>query len=247
MSGPIEILCVDGIKDEDIYITPFIQYYLPINYPECFTVNLIWPDKNNTYTNPDYFLVEPKIAIEVKRVYESGRPHINKAWEQTCSRLRKEFLKRNISGTYVAQISHYLNIPPGRGMEKLVMDKIAKDILDGKIEKMDDNGSKISFFSNGCFSGITRETIEESLKRSIEPLLKTANKQLGSYRENETFKRLLLLVNYHKTMPGNVQNHYETVIQNTQKVKYSNIDEIWIQYGPDEKVTHSLVFSRESR
>jgi len=56
-------------KREDKYIKPLVEFYLSSYFPKIKKVDIDCPDKNNQYKAPDYFLVQPKIAIEIKEVH----------------------------------------------------------------------------------------------------------------------------------------------------------------------------------
>jgi hypothetical protein len=102
------------------------------------------------------------------------------------------------------------------------------------------------FHSSGFSSAESGASIEAGLTKSLLPLVKTANEQLKNYSPDLTYRKILLLIQFYKWLPVRkdygIKDHYESVILNIMKDKGYNIDEIWIQKGPDEKVEHDLVY-----
>ena len=57
-------------KKEDKNIISFAEFYLPFCYAGLKKVDVDCPDKNKQKKAPDYFLVQPNIAVEIKEVHE---------------------------------------------------------------------------------------------------------------------------------------------------------------------------------
>jgi hypothetical protein len=57
-------------KDENEFIKPFTDFYISTHYPQIKRVDFEYPVSDKQHKQPDYFLVQPKILVEVKRVYD---------------------------------------------------------------------------------------------------------------------------------------------------------------------------------
>ena len=130
-------------KKENRYIKPFVEFYLSTYFPKIKKVDIGCPDKNNQQKAPDYFLVQPKIAVEIKGVYEREELEESIATAQNRERLQKA-LDKLIKKEKFLKNACFLNYPwrlkVKRGKEEIVARKIIKGVKqnqkDFKIEEV---------------------------------------------------------------------------------------------------------------
>lgn len=252
----INILCKQQKKEEK-YIKPFVEFYLSSYFPQIKEVDIDCPDKNNQQKAPDYFLIQPKIAVEIKEVHEKGELEQSMSRAYNKERLQKE-LDKSVKKLNFPKGIHLLNYPwhlkIKTGQEKIVTKRI--------INAIRNNQKTISIEGVGDFEVITKSEGKKNrivLAASMEPVrsinpagtiyqnigpkITTANKQLGTLTAN---RKILLLVN--KYIWGDRTNNFIEALTYSYKdlLSYENIEEIWLQReGRDRQFSHKLLYSKD--
>jgi hypothetical protein len=243
-------------KKENKNIKPFIEFYLPAYFPNIKDVDIDCPDKNNQQKAPDYFLEQPKIAVEIKEVHERGELEQSMSRVYSAKRLQKELDKRAKDlkfpkSVYFLSYPWYLKIK--RGQEK----KIAETIINA----IGNNQKNIFIEGIGDFEVISKSEGKESkivlatsmgpvrsinpagtIHQNIGPKIEKANKQLGAIKAN---KKILLLVN--KYIFGYRISEFIEALSYSYKelLTYKNIDEIWLQLeSATGRFSHILIYER---
>jgi hypothetical protein len=252
----INIICKQS-KKEDKYIKPFAEFYLSCYFPKIKEVDINCPDENNQQKAPDYFLAEPKIAVEIKGVHERKEIEKDTATSHNLKRLQStldEFMQKENYLNYV----YYLNYPwmfkVRKGKEKSVAEEIIREIKEGK--------QKIFIKDVGAFEIVSKSESKEgkiilaasiaqvrsinpagTIHQNIAPKITTANQQLGTL---DAKKRILLLVN--KYFFGDRINDFIEALTYSYKdlLNYKNIEEIWLQIEKaNSKFHHELLYTRD--
>jgi len=254
----INIICGKP-KREDKYIKPFAKFYLSLHFPNIKEVNIDCPDKNNRQRAPDYFLIQPKIAVEIKEVHDEKETKKLNTINESVKRLREALNELNAKGqslnaTYLLQYPENLKIR--KDMERDVAQKI--------IDAIKNNQSNFHINNVGNFKIVDKivgienkktgvilinpivvkwinsaETIHNNIKHRINK----SNEQLGNVKAN---KKILLLVN--KYLFGDSITEFIEAISYSYKnlLNYKNIDEIWLQVeSADNQFHHWLLYEKD--
>ncbi len=253
----IKIICYQQ-KKEDRYIIPFTKfyflYYAPVKLKE---VNIDCPDKSNKQKMPDYFLEEPKIAVEIKEVHEREELEQSIATVHNRERLQRALDKlikkeKSFKGVYLLEYPWRLKIE--RGNEETIAKRIINAIKQNqKIFEIEEAGQfEVIGISKEKPSRIVLAASMSSV-RSINPAgtiyqniaskIKTANAQLEQIKAN---RKILLLVN--KYIFGNRTIDFIEALTYfyNDLLNYQNIDEIWLQRETKEgKFYHEILYDRD--
>lgn len=242
-------------KDENEFIKPFTDFYISTHYPQIKRVDFEYPVSDKQHKQPDYFLVQPKILVEVKRVYDREKLEEYKKLNYNINRLKRELKSRNLSSL---DGSYLVYVPLGLK----VITKIVPIVIDGIINAISNNQKNVYIDGVGNFK--IHKFIEErpsvdfcwlsppelidspgTIKQNIVNNLKNANKQLGSYIVEGINKKILLLVN--KYIFGNDISDFIEALSYSYNdlLKYQNIDEIWLQIKTWDKPCHILLYTRD--
>jgi len=241
-------------KEENVFIQPFITEYWAKYFPETNEVKVSCPEETSKKKTPDYFIFEPKVLVEVKRVYDNEEIVELAHYSKQINRL-KEALKprlKEVKGLYIVSIPEKLSIKKGK--EKDIIDKILEAIknnqefLDipkiGKFEisKLVNEDNNVGFIRGPV---VKYPNPPETIKQNTASKIKTANIQLGSFSEDKVNKKILLLVN--KYGLGDVNDMIEALsFSYRELLEYNNIDEIWLQYETiDKQFLHTLLYTRD--
>lgn len=252
----INFLCKQS-KKEDKYIKPFVEFYLSSYFPKIKKVSIDCPDKNNQQKAPDYFLIQPKIAVEIKEVHEREEIERMAATGYNVRRLQKaldELVQREkfLAGVYY--LDYPWNLKVKRGEEKIVAEKIIVAIRNNQREFSIDRIGDFKIISksenkeNKIILGASMGPVRwinpaGTIHQNIGPKIATANKQLGA---KDADKRILLLVN--KYIFGDRITEFIEAFTYSYKdlLGYKNIDEIWIQIeSASNQFSHSLLYKRD--
>lgn len=231
---------------EKQYLEPFLEYYLPIFCQNDQKISIECPDEDSSSRQPDFFLPDPNIAIELKGLHDEG---ITRLWAD-CGRIKNR-LKRELGKLKLISLGNVfpIEIPIDfklkRGQESLV----AKQIFES-LNKGDDNLS-----INGCEFIFKREGKEielhfviptsvecpsppDHIRKRMEKSISEANEQLNIPKTIK--KRILLFVNNYDY--GGIEEYREALRDIFILLeKYQNIDEIWLQLGK----MHHILFSQK--
>ena len=248
-------------KKENKNIKPFVEFYLPAYFPNIKDVDIDCFDKNNQQKAPDYFLKQPKIAIEVKEVHDRVELEHSISMGYNAKRLQEELDKRTKDTKFPKGI-YYLNFPWGlkikTGREKIVAESI--------INAIRNNQKNISIEGVGYFEVTNKSEEKESkvildasmgpvelinragtIHQNIGPKITIANKQLGTLTAN---RKILLLVN--RYLYGDRPKYFIEALTYSYKnlLSYENIEEIWLQLqiesGDGQSFfSHELLYSRD--
>lgn len=250
----INIICKKP-KRENKYIKPFAEFYVSSYFPKIKEIEIDCPDKNNQTKQPDYFLIQPKILIEIKEVHERKELETSIAWIKNIDRLEKELDSRdlsNIHGSYLVYTPKMIRVK-NRDVSRIV-DEILEAILKNQLEveikevgkfKVDryfEKGNAVSFSPTPEARWINAP---ETINRNIKNKIKTANNQLGSFKNNRVNKNILLLIK--KYLYGaKISDFIEALTYSYNNLlKYKNIDEMWLQLETrDGKFLHTLIYTR---
>jgi len=252
----INFLCKQS-KKEDKYIKPFVEFYLSSYFPKIKKVNIDCPDKNNQQKAPDYFLIQPKIAVEIKEVHEREETERMAATGYNVKRLQKslnELTQQAKSLVGVYYLDYPWNLKIKRGKEKNVAEEI--------ISAIKNNQQEFSIDGIGSFKVISKSKNKEAkvilaasmgtvrwinpagtIHQNIEPKITTADRQLGTKKAN---KRVLLLVN--KYFFGDRITEFIEALTYSYKnlLKFENIDEIWLQIeSASGQFSHNFLYKRD--
>ncbi len=244
-------------KKENRNIKPFVVFYLSSYFPKIKEIDIDCPDKSNQQKAPDYFLVQPKIAIEIKEVHERKEVERMAATGYSVRRLQKaldELVRQEKSLPGVYYLDYPWNLKVKRGEEKIVAGKI--------ITAVKNNQQEFSINGIGDFKIISKSENKETkvilaatmgpvrwinpagtIHQNIGPKIATADKQLGA---KDADKRILLLVN--KYIFGDRITEFIEALTYSYKdlLSYKNIDEIWLQIeSASGQFSHSLLYKRD--
>ncbi|MBW2044709.1 MAG: hypothetical protein JRI96_07455 [Deltaproteobacteria bacterium] len=236
-----------GKIPESIFIEPFIEFYGSKYLQKFKRVDIEFPELSNIYREkvPDCFLVQPKILIEVKRIFHRQSIQSLAAWGSYVRRLEEEVKKRNlnkIKGSYL------LNTPSGFRIKPRKVSKVVSQIINAvvasqsevaienvgkfKIDKISDEGKKIYFAGLGGEGGFFNPA--QIIYENIREQVKSANQQLGFSKFGKVNKKILLLVNEYQ-LGYRIDNVVEALSFSYKDLfKFKNIDEIWLLYPPRE-------------
>jgi hypothetical protein len=220
-------------KEENFYLKPFLNFYFSLFSPSTEVIDVECLGENL----PDYFLIHPRILIEVKTINYREILEETTALAKNIERLRKELPKRDLSfltNWYSVEIPYTLRIKQGR--EKEIIDKLLKTIQENqptlaingyifKIKKFEGIGKAIDFVSHHG-GGLE---ISELLSKNIMHVIEKANKQFEAFKEKANKKILLIAEEYVFATDENSYLKALIPFYNQSKTKYVNIDEIWIQ------------------
>jgi len=244
-------------KKEEKYIKPFVEFYLPEHFPNIKDIDIDCPDKNNQQKAPDYFLLQPKIAVEIKEVHEREELEQSMSRAYNAKRLQEELDKRTKDskfprGVYFLSYPWHLKIKTGQ--EKQIAESIINAIRNnqerifiegiGDFEVINKSEGKESKIALAASMGPVRSINPAgTIHQNIGPKIATANKQLGALTAD---RKILLLVN--KYFFGDRTNDFIEALTYSYKdlLSYGNIDEIWIQFeSMDGQFFHELLYSRD--
>lgn len=244
-------------KEEHRYIEPFIRFYVSRYSPRTQRIDIECPDEVSQGKAPDYFLIQPKIGIEVKQVYERNQleritsvAHNFKRLQDALDTLAGE--DQELDGLYFLLCPWDLRIE--RGKEP----SIARDIINGlKQGRQEITVNSYTFRVIGTQKNEKGVILTgsvgpgewfspaETIVQNIKDKLAIADKQLGSLTGKAEI-RILLLVN--KYFFGHKTDHFIEALASLHQdlLRYHNIDEIWLQIEKaNGQFYHELVYRRE--
>lgn len=252
----INIIC-NQTKKENKYIKPFVEFYLSSYFPKIKKLDIDCPDKNNHQKAPDYFLNQPKIAVEIKEVHEREELKRSKSNVYSVKRLQKE-LDKCVKNSKFSKGLYSLNYPWNLKIKRGQEGKIAQSIINA-IRKNDKN---IFIKGIGNFKVISKPKEKKdkillfssmsptmlidpagTIHQNIGSKIKKANKQLEKIKAN---KKILLLAN--KYSDGEEINEFIEALSYSYKelLTCKNINEIWLQI---ERATgqfyHNLLYKND--
>lgn len=243
-------------KREDKNIRPFAQFYLSSYFPKIGKIDIDCPDKNNQHKYPDYFLVQPKILVEIKEVHEKEEVEIIAATGRNVKRLQEmldKLVQQETSLNTVYVLDYPWNLKVKRGEEECVAKKIIYAMRNNQKEFDIKNIGHFEVISTSeekrpkiilAASGWSGRSINPAgtIYQNIGPKIGTADRQLRSLKAN---RKILLLVN--KYFFGERTNYFIEALTYSYKdlLSYRNIDEIWLQLeSGDGQFFHELLYSR---
>jgi len=249
----IKIIC-QQYKKENEYIIPFTKFYLFYLNLKAKRVDIECPDKNSQQKAPDYFLIQPKIAVEVKEVWERKELEKLKSREYSSKRLQKALDKlikeETLKGVYLLEYPWQLKIK--RGEEEKIAKKIIETIKQNRKDFEIEGVGKFKVIGISeekknrivlAFSGSLIQSINPAgtIYQNIAPNIETANKQL---EEIEANKKILLLIN--KYPFGDTNDFIEALTYSYKDLlNYQNIDEIWLQRKTKTReFYHEILYDR---
>jgi hypothetical protein len=241
-------------KKENVFIQPFVKEYWTKYFSETNEVKISCPKETSKKKTPDYFIFEPKVLVEVKRVYDKEEivelAHYSKQINHLEEALKPRL--KEVKGFYIVFTPKKLSIKKGK--EKDIVDKILEAIKNNqksldipkigkfKISKFRNEGNYIDFTWDPVAKSVNPSEI---IKQNIASKINTANIQLGSFSKDKVEKKILLLVNRYPL--GDVNDMIEALSSSYRELLgYNNIDEIWIQYETmDKRFLHILLYTRD--
>lgn len=238
--------------EENIYIEPFIRFYIPQYFPSIKAIDIDYPDDNRIFQMPDYYLDQPKMVVEIKRVLEKADIERSASWYLNVKKLEKKLEQTELvaipKGLYLIDLPLTFKVKKGKegkiitpilkGIENNKTQMFINGIGDIKINKYSGDAKKIIFSSTPISRFINPPAI---IHENIAGKIKTANNQLDALRGVEVHKRILLLVNEY--MFGKIEQYFEALSYSYKELlTYQNIDEIWLQIKTG--TTHILLYSR---
>ena len=251
------IIKINCKKEENKYLRPFVEFYISSYFPKRKIVEINCPDKNNRQKAPDYFLIGPKVAVEIKGVYERKELEESIATAQNRERLQKA-LDKLIKKEKFLKNACFLDYPwhlrVKRGKEEIVARKIIKGVKQNQKDfTIEGVGQfKILGFSKerkariilGASMGLVRSVNPvRTIYESITPKTGIANNQLEKVKAN---KKILLLVK--RYIFGDRTSDFIEALTYSYKdlLNYKNIDEIWLQrQSRDGKFYHEILYDRD--
>jgi len=241
-------------KEENVFIQPFITEYWAKYFPETNEVKVSCPEETSKKKTPDYFIFEPKVLVEVKRVCDKEEMNDFAHYSNQINHLREALQQRlnEVNGSYIVLTPEKLSIKKGK--EKDIIDKILEAIKNNQesldipkigkfgISKLGNEGNNVGFIRSPVVKFINSP---EFIKENIASKIKTANIQLGTFNEDKVEKKILLLVD--KYYLGDVHDMIEALsFSYRELLDYNNIDEIWLQYETiDKQFLHALLCTRD--
>jgi len=241
-------------KKENKNIKPFVQFYFSnIDIENKIkTIKITCPDEEcRNSRRPDYFLVQPKIAVEVKGVYDKNWISRAASTNKNVERLQREIntivRKENFKNTYLIEYSWGLRIK--KGEEKKVAQEIVNSIRNNQyefiingvgefkvVEKIGSKETKIFLAFSGHGGIIDSIGI---ISQNIKPKIVEVNEKFENFKKNskeKINKNILLLVN--KYIFGELNNFIAALSYSyNDLLKCENIDEIWLQ---NENINHQF-------
>ncbi len=245
-------------KDEDRFIGPFIEFYLPPRYPELSHVEVESPDKDNTQSLPDYYLVQPAILVEVKGIHDRAELETITGWERKINALKKELNSRDTSlipGSFLVDTNRDFRVPRSPKRIKGVIDQLLDAIKNDQssltleetgtflIKKINDQDHHVAF---GFRSNFTFFDPADTVHQNTKSLIKKADKQLGLFEGGKVSIKILLLVNWY-VFSDKFGAIFKALCRSYEELMISqNIDEIWLQSGQsDGTFEHDIVYTRD--
>jgi len=252
-------------KREDRNIKPFVVFYLSSYFPKIKEINIDCPDKNNQQKAPDYFLVQPKIAVEIKGVYERKELEESIATARNRERLQKA-LDKLIKKERFLKNACFLDYPwrlrIRRGREEIVARKIIEGVKQnqkefvieevGQFKIIGISKEKETRIILGGSMGPVRfinpaQTIHNHLRLEKKDLLKDTEEKFKKFqKKKKTNKNILLLVKEYYF--GDRTSDFIEALTYSYKdlLNYKNIDEIWLQrQSRDGKFYHEILYDRD--
>jgi hypothetical protein len=99
-------------KEENVFIQPFITEYWAKYFPETNEVKVSCPEETSKNKTPDYFIFEPKVLVEVKRVYDNEEIVELAHYSKQINRLEEALKPRlkEVKGLYIVSTPGKLSI-----------------------------------------------------------------------------------------------------------------------------------------
>jgi len=248
-------------SEENKYIQSFINFYLSSYYSEKFEkIDLECLDeKQKTKPSPDYFLTQLKIAIEIKRVFDTNEVYRAKTTHVNVKRIQKELdelvkKETELKGSYYLQYPWFLKIKRGKEKEiaQKIINELKNDVQEITIEKVGifkvislnlPKQQKTQVLLVGSISPIVSINAPQTIYQNIRDKIARANKQLNIKKAN---KKILLLIN--KYLWGERPEYFFEALSYCypKLLNYKNIDEIWLQTkSATENFSHILLYKRD--
>lgn len=231
-------------KRENIYIVPFIIFYLDYLHYEFDTIK-VCSLSNGTKPTPDYYIEKANILIEVKEVYDKYGKYYAERWVKSIERIRPKIVdkmkEQNIRGVYEIPISYFFGFRKAdRKKEECFINKTLEMIKNGNYKMISNKETKIYFIDIGHFRGENSMSFYDKTRIALNDILIKANRQLENEMGLIVDKKILLLVNYIINPFWKIT--YREVINSFDRKIISNIDEIWLQYGKSGQEKHKQVY-----
>jgi len=251
-------------KKENKYIKPFTKFCLSSYFPKIKMVNIDCPDRDNRQKAPDFFLIRPKVAIEIKGVYEREEFEESIATARNRERLQKALDKltrkeKFLKGVYFLNYPWRLRIKRGREeiTAKKIIEAVKQNQKDFAIEEVGQfkiigiSKGKEARIVLGASMGPVRsinpaETIHNHLRLGKKDLLKDTEVKFKKFqKKKKTNKNILLLVKEYYF--GDTSDFIEALTYSYKDLlNYKNIDEIWLQrQSRDGKFYHEILYDRD--
>lgn len=257
MTIKINILKSCNLKREERYIKPFIEFYLPYYFPKIKEIDIDCPDKNNQQKAPDYFLMQPKIAVEIKEVHEKEEIDRAVATKYNVKRLQKaldELLQQETSLNAIYFLNYPWSLKIKKGKEKATAKQIIVAVQGNRKEFDIENVGRFKVISTSkekvpkiilasSISPVGYIDPPRTIHQNIGPKISTANKQLGTQKAS---KRILLLVNKY-FFGDKIADFIEALTYSyVDLLNYKNIDEIWLQIeSASGHFSHNLLYKMD--
>jgi hypothetical protein len=254
----IIVLCKES-KREDKYIKPFAKFYLSSYFPEIKELDIDCPDKNNQRKAPDYFLKQPKIAVEIKGIYDEKEISRAAAASYNVRRLQEALdelacKEQSLNAIYFLEYPWSFKIK--KGEEKNIAQRIIDAIKNNQqefsindvgifkiVHKSEDKNKETKIILAASSNLFTSVNPPGTIHQNIEPKIAKANCQLEAKKAN---KKILLLVNKYifgariSEFIGALSYSYNNLL------RYKNIDEIWLQIkSATNKFIHILLYKKD--
>jgi len=252
----INIICKQE-KKEERYIKPFVEFYLSSYYPKIREVDIDCPDKNSQQKSPDYFLTQPKIAVEIKEVHEKEEMDRAAATGYSIKRLQEtldKLLQQEPFLNAIYLLDYPWNLRIKKGKEEAIAEKIINAVKNGQqefnidgvgnfkiISKLEDKEVKIIL---AAATGPVRCINPAStIHQNIGTKIGTADEQLGAIKAN---KKILLLVNKY-IFGDSITDFIEALTYSYNNLlDYENIDGIWLQIeSATGQFSHNLIYKKD--
>ncbi|MEO0229867.1 MAG: hypothetical protein ABIM22_07745 [candidate division WOR-3 bacterium] len=245
-------------KRENEYLKPFVKFYLHSYFHKVKDVDIDCPDNNNQQKAPDYFLIQPKIAVEIKEVHDREELERSKSIGYNAKRLQEELNRHTKDpdfpkGVYFLKYPYNLKIK--KGEEKTVADSIISAIRNnqkniyieriGNFEVIRESKGKENKIVLAISTYAVSFNPAETIYKNIVSKITYADKQFETLTAK---KKILLLVDkcFWSTWNDETSDFIEALTYSYKDLlNYKNIEEIWLQRDIDGQYLHELLYSRD--
>jgi len=241
-------------KKEDRYIKPFAEFYLSKYFPGIKKVTINCPDEDTRGSFPDYSLVEPKIAVEIKRIVDERRTSETISTSYNVQRIQKA-LNKLVLTEKLPNTKYYLKYPSG--FPKIKREKKSLAVAEKIIDEIKSNHHEFNINGIGNFeviseleskkpeiilAGRTDGPISPNLNKILNDIMykiiKKANDQLGSVKSD---KKVLLLINAYPFVDNEIMGRFLEPRAVSLSLYYKDIDEIWLQVEEIDNYNYELL------